>query len=153
MTCVESRQTRIEILAGDGNIDDLKKVLESGHTQFEIDIALENAIAYSQIKIAEYLLSLGADITSHNCNGAYYAAHNNELEGLKFAVENGVDINVDNGMLLNTSIITATNTKDIKLIKWLFDNGANPKLLTTQSLKIVADFGTNELKNLIKNTT
>jgi hypothetical protein len=153
MTYVESRQTKIEILAGDGNIVDLMKILEPDHTQLEIDIALENAIACSQIKTAEYLLFLGADISSHDCNGAYYAAHNNELKGLKFAIENGVDINVDNGMLLNTGIITAINTKDIELIKWLFDNGANPKLLTTQCLKIVVEFGTNELKTLIKNAT
>jgi ankyrin repeat protein len=153
MEFVESRQTRIEILAGDGNIDDLKKILGPTYTQLEIDIALENAIAYSQIKTAEYLLSLGADISSHNYNGAYYAAHNNELEGLKFAIGNGVDINADDGMLLNTAIMTATNTKSIELIKWLFENGANPRLLTNQSLKIVADYGTSELKNLIKNST
>ncbi|MES2776057.1 MAG: hypothetical protein V4722_17905 [Bacteroidota bacterium] len=143
----------IELFAGDGDIDALKKLLEPDHTQLEIDIALENAIAYSQIKNTEYLLSLGADISSHGWKGAYYAAHNNELEGLKFAIEKGVAINVDNGLLLNTGIVTAINTKDIELVKWLFDNGSNPRLLTTQSLKTVADVGTNELKTLIKNAT
>lgn len=151
MAYVESRQTQIEKLAGEGKINNLKKILESGHTQLEIDIALENAIAYSQIKTAEYIISLGADISSHDCNGAYYAAHNNELKGLKFAIENGVDININNGMLLNTGIITAINTKNIDMIKWLFENGANSKLITTQSIKMVAEFGTNELKNLIEN--
>jgi len=151
MKFIESRETRIEILAGDGNINELKEVLGLNYTQLEINIALENAIAYSQIKTAEYLLSLGADISSHNYNGAYYAAHNNEVEGLKFAIQHGVDINADNGMLLNTAIITSTNTESIDLIKWLFDNGANPKLLTSGSLKIAADFGTSELKALIKN--
>ncbi len=151
MEYIEPRQTTIEILAGQGNIDELKKLFEVGHTKPEIDIALENAIAYSQIKTAQYLMLLGADISSHECNGAYYAVHNNQLEGLKFAIENGVDINVGNGILLNTGIMTATNTKSIELIKWIFDNGANPKLLTTQSLKLVADFGTNELKYLVKN--
>jgi uncharacterized protein len=150
---VESRQTKIEILAGDGNIDDLKKVFEPGHTQLELDIALENAIAYSQIRTAEYLLSLGADISHYDYQGAYYAAQNNELEGLKFAIENGVDINVNEGMLLNTGIVTATDTKSIELVKWLLDNSANFKLLTTQSLKLINNFGTNELKGLIKNAT
>src|SRR5262245_28467130 len=97
----ESRQTTIEMLAGDGNIDELRKILEPDHTQPEIDTALENAIAYSQIETAEYLLSLGADISSHNYNGAYYAVHNNQLEGLKFAIHNGMDINAGHGMLLN----------------------------------------------------
>ena len=56
ITCIkyaELRQTNIEILAGNGNIDELKKVLELGHTQSEIDKAYENAIAYSQIATAE----------------------------------------------------------------------------------------------------
>ena len=153
MEYVETRQDKIERHAGDGNIDELIKIFELGYTQSEIDIALENAIAYSQIRTAKYLLSLGADITGYDCNGAYYAAHNNELEGLKFAVENGVNINVDNGMLLNTGIVTAINTKSIELVKWLLDNGANLNLLTTQSLKLIADYGTNELRNLIKNGT
>lgn len=153
MAYVESRITEIEILAGNGNTEELKQVLEPGYTQLEIDIALENAIAYSRIQTAEYLLSLGADVSSHGWNGAYYAAHNNELNGLKFAIENGVDINVDNGMLLKTAITTSSNTKDIELVKWLLDNGANPRLLTDQCLKAVADWGTSELKMLIKNAT
>ena len=153
MEYVETRQIKIERLAGDGNIEDLKKIFESGHTQSEIDTALQNAIAYSQIRTAKYLLSLGADISSYDYNGAYYAAHNNELEGLKFAIENGVDINVSNGMLLNTGIETATNTKSVELVEWLLQHGANLKLLTNQSLRLVADFGTTELKTLIKDTT
>src|SRR6478735_12529339 len=96
------RDTEIEILAGHGDIAQLKALFESGYTQHEIDIALENAIAYSQIATAEYLLSLGADFLNYDFQGVYYAAHNNELQGLKFAIENGVDINVNNGMLLNT---------------------------------------------------
>lgn len=153
MAFEESRQNKIELLAGDGNIDELKKLFESGYTQSELDSALENAIAYSQIQMALYLLSLGADISSYGYNGVYYAVHNNELEGLKFAIANGVDINVNNGMLLNTGIETATNKKSINLIKWLLDNGANPKLLTDQSIKLISNYGTQELKNLIENAT
>lgn len=153
MEHVEIRQTKIERLAGDGDIDALEKVFESGHTQSEIDSALENAIAYSQITTAQYLLALGADIRANNCNGAYYAAHNNELAGLRFAVENVVDINTNNGMLLNTAIITAVNSKSIEMVKWLLENAGNTKLLTTDSLKLVLDFGTKELKTLIKNAS
>ncbi|ANE51931.1 ankyrin repeat domain-containing protein [Flavisolibacter tropicus] len=150
----ESRLTRIELLAGDGHLEELMKLFESGYSQLELDVALENAIAYSQIKTAEYLLSLGANIANHNYQGAYYAVYHNEgLEGLKFAITNGVDINVNNGMLLNTSIVTGTNTKSVELVKWLLDNGANPRLLTKESLKLIDDFGTSELKSLIKNAT
>ncbi|MFL5740459.1 MAG: hypothetical protein ACJ75B_09610 [Flavisolibacter sp.] len=149
----ESRFTQIEIFAGDGNIDELKKILQIGYTQSEINTALDNAIAYSQIQTAEYLLSLGANFSYYGYNGVYYAAHNNELEGLKFAIANGVDINVENGMILNTSIVTATNTKSIELIKWLLDNGAKLDLLTIQSIEIISEYGTDELKSLIENAT
>jgi uncharacterized protein len=153
MEYVETRQTKIERLAGDGDIEALEKVFESGHIQSELDSALENAIAYSQIRTAQYLLAMGADIRSNNYNGAYYAAHNNELTGLRFAVENGVGINANNGMLLTTAIVTATNTKSIEMVHWLLENGANTKLLKPDSLKLVRDYGTKELKDLIKNAT
>ncbi|HRH50093.1 MAG TPA: hypothetical protein PLP23_15160 [Panacibacter sp.] len=153
MVNTELRQTQIETLAGDGNIEELKKLFESGYTQLEIDIALENSIAYSQVKTAEYLLSLGADFSNYDYQGTYYAVHNNELEGLKFAISNGVDININNGMLLNESVMTAINTKSVELIKWLLDNGADAKLVTNQSLKLITEYGTDELKYLMKNAT
>lgn len=153
MVNTELRQTQIETLAGDGNIEELKKLFESGYTQLEIDIALENSIAYSQVKTAEYLLSLGADFSNYDYQGTYYAVHNNELEGLKFAISNGVDLNINNGMLLNESVMTAINTKSVELIKWLLDNGANAKLVTNQSLKLITEYGTDELKYLMKNAT
>jgi ankyrin repeat protein len=115
----ESRQLKIERLAGDGNIDELKKILGFDYTQLELDVALENAIAYSQIKTAEYLMQLGADISNYNYQGVYYAVHNDELDGLNFAISKGVDVNFDNGILLNTSIIKAINTKNIEIIKLL----------------------------------
>ena len=102
-------------------------LFESSYSQLEIDIALENAIAYSQIRVAEYLLSLGADFSNYDYQGEYYAAHNNELEGLKFAISMGVDINIRNGMLLNIGVETAMNTKSTELVEWLIRNGADNK--------------------------
>lgn len=148
-----SRQAKIETYAGEGNIAGLRSMLDTGHTQSEIDTALENAIAFSHINAAEYLLTLGADISGNNYNGPYYAVHNNELEGLKFAIANGVDVNVENGMLLNTGVITAINTRETELLKWLFEHGADPEKLTGQTLKMVADFGTDELKEVIRSAT
>lgn len=145
----ESRIDDIESLAGKGNLVELKKLLGANYSQLELDVALENAIAYSQLETAEYLCELGADFSNYNYNGVYYAAHNNEIEGLKYAISKGVDINVNSGMLLNVSIVTATNTKDIELIKWLLDNGANPEYLTIGSKELVERYGTEDLKKLI----
>jgi hypothetical protein len=147
------RQYSIQVLAGDGNLSELREIFDYKHTQLEMDIALENAIAYSQITTAEYLLSIGADISNYNYQGVYYAVHNDELEGLKFAISKGVDINIRNGMLLNESIMTSTNSKSIEMVKWLLGNGADPKLLTNDSLKLVSSYGTDELQELIKNVT
>jgi len=124
--------------------------MEGGFTQTKIDTALADAIAYSQLSTAEYLLSLGANIASYNYSGIYYAVHNNELEGLKLSISKGIDINVDKGMLLNTSIFTSTNTSDIKITRWLLENGANPDLLTRESLRLAKRYGTDELKRLLK---
>lgn len=146
----DSRQTQIEIFAGNGDTGRLKIIFESNYTQSEIDKALDNAVAYSQNETADYLLSLGADFSNSNYNGVYYAVHNNELEGLKFAVGKGVDVNIDDGLLLNTSIMTAINTKSIEIVKWLLDNGANPEFLTEHSLTLVDEYGSGELKNLLK---
>jgi len=144
------RQSNIELLAGKGKLEQLKELLKEGFTQLEIDIALGNAIAYSKIQTAEYLLTPGADFSNYNYEGVYYAVHNNELEGLKYAISKGVNINVENGSLIKTSILTASNTKDITIVKWLLDNGADIKYLSKDLLQIVDRFGPKELKEIIK---
>ncbi len=148
-----SRSYKIEDLAGEGKLNELKELFKENYTKLEIDVALSNAIAYSQIATAEYLLSLGADFANYDYDGVYYAVHNDELNGLKYAIAKGVDINVRNGMLLNTSIMTCINSKNIEIVRWLLDNGANPKYLTESSLGLVERYGTYELKKLIKNVT
>ena len=139
----------IEELAGDGKLSELKLLFEKKHTQLEIDVALENALAYSQIETAEYLLSLGANFSNYNYQSVYYAVHNNELEGLKYAISKGVDINIQNGMILNTCIITVLNTKSLEMLKWILENGASISLLTEQSLDLINTYGSEELKQTI----
>ncbi|MEZ4850253.1 MAG: hypothetical protein R3B93_16895 [Bacteroidia bacterium] len=96
------------------------------------------------------MVSLGADISHWNYDGVYYAVHNNELEGLKFSISLGVDINVLEGMILNTGIITAINTKETALVEWILRNGADLELLTVESLIIVQRYGTRKLQEIIK---
>ncbi|MTI29653.1 hypothetical protein [Xanthovirga aplysinae] len=148
-----SRDYKIAILAGDGNLIELKNLLKQGYTQLEIDIALENAIAYSQIETAEYLLNVGAQFSNYDYQGVYYAVHNDELAGLKYSISKGVDININKGMILNTSIMTAINTNTTELVRWILDNGANPNLLSKDSIDIINRYGTDELKEIIRNAT
>jgi hypothetical protein len=144
-----SRQYQIEDFAGDGKLNELISILSDDYTQLELDIALENAIAYSQIETAEYLLSKDAKFSNYNYQGTYYAVHNNELEGLKFAIQNGVEINVNNGMIINTSILTSINNKNTDLLIWILQNGGNPKLLSKQNLNIVFHSDYQNLKELL----
>ena len=128
----------------------MKRIFNSGYSQLELDVALENAIAYSRIKTADYLLELGADFSNYDYQGVYYSAHNDELSGMKYAIDKGVDINVNNGMLLNTAIVTFINTKDIEMIKWLLENGADTNYLTESSYDLIERYGTDELKKRLK---
>lgn len=147
---MDSRQTKIEILAGDGNLTELKRIFHSGYSQLELDVALENAIAYSRLKTADYLLELGADFSNYNYQGTYYAVHNNEIKGLKYAIERGVDVNINDGQLLNTAIVTVYNTKDPTILNYLLENGSDPKFLSNE---IMDAFGNTEIKEIIKNAT
>ena len=150
---MSDREYSIQRNAGWGNLKELKELFDSGYTQTEIDLALGSAIAYSKIKIAKYLISLGADVSHQDYNGVYYSVHNNEIEGLKFALSLGIDVNLKNGILLNTGVFTANNNKDIEIVKILLENGANINLITESVLKVVERFGTSELKEILKNDT
>jgi len=148
-----NRISDIEEISCKGNIDELVSLLGLDYSQLEIDVALGCAIAYSHVDLAKYLLSLGADFANHDYDGVYYAVHNNELEGLKFAISHGVDVNVNNGLLLNTGVITAMNEKDNSIVLWLLENGANCDLLTEESMKIVRKFGTHKLVSILESAT
>lgn len=142
---MESGITQIKIAAGDGSLTALKELFSSKYSQLEINIALENAIAYSQIEVADYLLTLGARFSHNGYQGVYYAVHNDEIAGLKYAIQKGVDINVNNGMLLNAAIVTYLNTKDIHMIKWMMANGADANHLSRSSINLIEICGTDEL--------
>lgn len=145
---MKSRIIQIQELASSGNLSELKRLIDSGHSQNDLDTALTCAVAHSKLQTADYLLKLGADLSSYNYEGVYFTAHNNELEGLKYVINSGVDINVNNGMLLSTAIITFINTKDVSMIEWLLENGASINLLTEDSLDLIERYGTTELKEI-----
>ena len=139
----------IEDLALSGRLGELKVQLQAGYEQKTIDKALGLAIAYAQLAVAEYLISLGADITYDKYDGVYYAVHNSQLEGLKFAIAKGVDINVQNGLLLNTAVMSATNTGNTDILTWMLRNGADTQLISPDMLAVARRFGSEQLKRLL----
>ena len=144
----KSRRSTIEELSSDGELEQLKALFESSYTLVEIDEALSNALAYSQIETAQYLIDLGADLAWEGHHGVYYAVHNNRLSALKFAISQGVDINAENGMILNTAIVTAINSKDLSMIQWILSSGADTTFLSDQSCRLIRNYGNEELKQL-----
>jgi hypothetical protein len=46
--------------------------------------------------------------------------------------------------------VTFINTKEIEMIKWLLENGADTDYLTESSVDLIERYGTEELKQLIK---
>lgn len=147
---MKSQINTIETLAGEGRLEELKAILGSEYTQNQLDIALCNALSYSRVDTAKYLLSIGADISWKNYEGVYYAVHNNELRGLIFAISHGVSINVNDGMLLNTSVITATNVKDNSILEWLIEEGADLELLSIDMRGVAQRFGSHKLKSMLR---
>ena len=141
----ESRRDKIEDLASQGNLGELKELLGTDFTQDEIDLAFADALAYSQIGIAEYLLSLGADISWENYYGVYNAVFNNEMEGLLFAMNHGAERFIREGKLLNKAIVAANKKKDTTILIWLIENGAD---ITQISDGILNAFGTKEIKEI-----
>ena len=91
---------------------------------------------------------LDANFSNYDYQGVYYAVHNNEIEGLKFAIENGVDIDINEGMIINTSILTCINNESNEIIKWIINKGANLSLLTTENINLVRRYGNSELIDL-----
>jgi len=147
---MESRITQIEDLSKDGHLEALRQILEPAGTQYEYDVALIVALAYSHLTIAEYLLSRGADISFANYDGVYWTVQNNELASLQFALSKGVDINFSNGILIKTAVEMTINEKDITLITWMLENGADAALLCSSSLNNIKQYGTAELKHLLE---
>lgn len=146
----QDRKYQIELFSGDGELEEIKELFTDGCTQTELNIALMNAIAYSQIAVAEYVLDMGAEWGYLEYESIYYAVHNNELEGLKFAIARGVDINVKRGLILNTCIYISVYHDNLEMINWVLANGAQLKYLRTEPIKIINEHRSEELKSIFK---
>jgi len=147
--CNKVRNFNLELLSGDGELAKLKEILSDKYTQLDIDNALINAVAYGKKEVADYLISLGADISYGDYEGVYYAVHNNELEGVKYAISKGVDINVNEGMILNAAIYTTIQEKCKEMLKWILEHKASVELLTQDSKDLLEKYGTKEQQELI----
>ena len=145
----DSRETQIEILSGEGKLSELKELLGSEYNQKEIDIALDSAISYSKVDVANYLLDIGANFSEDQWESTINCVVNNQIEGLEIALKHGLNINHNKGVLLNEAIVTAYNEKDTKVLRFLIENGANKTLIKND---ILNSFQTDEILNLVYRT-
>ncbi len=135
----------IEDAVDSGNLDAVKEVFSTECAQAELDHALEVAIAYSHTDIADFLIEKGADISANGHQGIYFAAFNGELDGVKYALTKGVDINAQNGLILNTAIETALNSQDLSFVEWVLSHGADASLVNEKNSGLLKDGGFPEL--------
>lgn len=64
-------------------------------------------------------------------------------------IQNGVDININNGIIINTSILSSINSKSNDLLIWILKNGGDPNLLNNQNLYIAYSSENIELKKIL----
>lgn len=112
----------------EGNFEKVKELLTDGiSTDIDVrdgytvlDIALRR---YHRFDIVKILLDSGLDINYHNCNyfPLRFASSHGDLEVVKYLINNGIDIHVDNDIAL----WDAAKNGHLEVVKLLVENGAD----------------------------
>ena len=119
----------------DGNIDKLKKMLESGeniHCRDEHGYTLLHTATGSTVEMLDYIVSQGADIRDRCTIGGTTAIHSAaryyNLDTLKYLVSKGLNANVidDLGRTPLWSTVTPDESQcDIEIVMYLVSQGCN----------------------------
>lgn len=101
---------------------------EANHTK---KTALLHAILNGHLKLAEFLVDKGANVhckDNNDCNILHYAVNANNLEGVKFCLQQRLDINCKDNKGYTPLIRASFMDVDESLITFLLDSGADPSL-------------------------
>ena len=107
--------------ACEGDLTAVESFLTKGVEENQLNEAFSCAVGYGHIDVAELLLRHGASFEAWSHDAVYWACHNGNEAGVRWALSNGVDINVQNGMILSTSIYHMSDD----FIQWLISAGAD----------------------------
>ena len=85
------------------------------------NLSIQDAALNGNIKVIEYLVSQGADITANNNKALINASKCDRIETVKFLVENGADLTDMN----NRAIKKASENGNFKVVDYLLEKGAD----------------------------
>ncbi|AQN68741.1 putative ankyrin repeat protein [Saudi moumouvirus] len=89
-------------------------------------IILKNQRDLREISTWEYMISNGLNIFDEKNKSLFWACVNNYTNIIKYLVEKGIDVNINNGSNLDELI----RRKNFDNLKFLIENGANIKSIT-----------------------
>jgi len=128
-------------------IEWIKIIFDNGFSETsEIDIfAFDNALLkYSAgdglIEIVKYLVEKGADVHVNNDEALKFASFKGRLEVVKYLVENGADVHIYDYALRYASI-----KGHFEIVRYLVENGADIHVNNDEALKWASKYGHLEI--------
>jgi ankyrin repeat protein len=123
--------------AARGNLDDLKRLVNSGANKNARDgrgrSPLEYAVNHKHLNIIQYLLKIGAIKNSGNSKIAplHHAANRGYVNGIHALINAGANKNVRSGYNGSTPLHIAINRNKLNVVRTLLNAGANKNSRTT----------------------
>ena len=128
--------------ASDGDEDAVRALMAAGLDDDSLNQALSCAVAYSHLHVAEYLMVEGAQLTWGNHDPLRCAVENGEIAATIFCLAHGININVQDGMVICIAAISMPPD----FIHWLITKGADVN--SNQGRALVAAIIYQRLENV-----
>lgn len=116
--------------AANGDVALVKTFLLQSVTQDHLNEAFSCAVGYGHTEIADTLSSHGASFEAWDYDAVYWACHNGNETGIRYALSRGVDINVRDGMILSMCVCSMMPD----FVRWLITQGAHVDANNGQAL-------------------
>ena len=117
-------QSPLMVAIKKGDINQVKSVIDKGVDIKTKNSALERALTYDHLDIAQLLLDRGADINTRYGQGQTLLMYISTYKEAQFAIDKGAEINArdDNG---NTALMDAAHSGHADVVRLLLDKGAD----------------------------
>jgi ankyrin repeat protein len=109
------------LAASDNDQATVTALVAAGLDEDSLNQALSCAVAYSHLHLAEYLMTEGAQLAWGDYDPLHHALENGQIAATKFCLAHGIDINVQDGMI----ICLAASSMPPNFVAWLIKQGAD----------------------------
>lgn len=159
---LESHRPPLHLAVGDGDMQEIKRLIEAGADVNQIAIGLISsrdskstplcvAVNYAQKDIAELLIAHGADVNL--CYPLGIAASKNRFDIAVLLLDNGADLYGDGAGNFSGALISASERGHVEMVKLLIDRGvdlkAKPKDQFSSPMCQAAQWGHTEIVALL----